>query len=52
MYICPHASKSAYLLKDGTSRGNIQSDGDKLPDGQWMTHQSFWLNNTYIITQL
>lgn len=52
MHVRPHANRSAYSLKDGTNIGDINSDGDELPDGQWMTRQSFWLNKTYILTQI
>ena len=48
-HVRPHTSKSAYKLADGTGRGDIDKHGDRLPDGQWMTKQSFWLNNTYIL---
>lgn len=47
-HVRPHTSQSAYLLEDGTSIGLIERDGDRLPDGQWMTRQSFWLNARYI----
>lgn len=52
MHVRPHATKRAYRLYDGTEIGNIERDADELPDGQWMTHQSFWLNNSYILNQL
>lgn len=52
MHVRPHATKSAYCLNDGTVRGNIARDANQLPDGQWMTHQCFWLNNSYIREQL
>lgn len=52
MHVRPHASRSAYQLHDGTSIGTIQKDAYELPDGQWMTRQSFWLNNEYILKQL
>lgn len=48
MHVRPHAQKSAYQLKDGYKSGSLTTDGDLLPDGQWMTKQSFWLNNSYI----
>ena len=48
MHIRPHASKSAYQLSDGTSKGNLERDADILPDGQKMTRQCFWLNKSYI----
>lgn len=47
-HVRPHASLSAYKLADGTERGNIEKHADELPDGQWMTKQSFWLNSEYI----
>ena len=52
IHIRPHAQKSFYRLKDGYNVGNNSYDGDELPDGQWMTKQSFWLNNSYVIEQL
>lgn len=52
LHIRPHASKAAYKFKDGTVIGNVKSDANELPDGQWMTTQSFWVNNSYIIKQL
>lgn len=47
-HVRPHTSKAAYLLKDGTHIGNIKSHGDKLPNGEWMTKQCFWLNASYV----
>ena len=47
-HVRPHTSKRAYKLADGTVLGNVNRDGDQLPDGQWMTKQSFWLNAKYI----
>lgn len=47
-HVRPHASRRAYKLLDGTVIGNIERDGDLLPDGQWMTKQSFWLNASYV----
>ena len=32
--------------------GNVERDANELPDGQWMTTQSFWINNKYILSQL
>jgi DNA mismatch repair protein MutH len=52
IHIRPHAQKSAYLFNNGIQIGNISSDANELPDGQWMTTQSFWINNTYILEQL
>lgn len=52
IHIRPHAKKSAYKLKDGFIKGNIEQDADELPNGEWMTKQSFWLNKEYILKQL
>ena len=47
-HVRPHTSKSAYKLADGTEFGDLGKDADELPDGQWMTKQSFWLNSKYV----
>jgi DNA mismatch repair protein MutH len=47
-HVRPHTNKRAYKFDDGTEIGNISRDGDELPDGRWMTKQSFWINNDYI----
>lgn len=47
-HVRPHANKRAYRFEDGTVIGNIEKDGDELPDGRIMTQQSFWLNSDYI----
>lgn len=52
IHIRPHAQKSAYYLNNGIVRGNVERDANPLPDGQWMTTQSFWINNSYILEQL
>ena len=52
IHIRPHAQKSAYLFSNGQTMGNINRDANELPDGQWMTTQSFWINNEYILEQL
>lgn len=44
VHVRPHASKSAYLFADGSSRGNVERDAYPLPDGRWMTKQSFWID--------
>lgn len=47
-HIRPHASKSAYII-DGIKYGNGSlTDMDELPNGNKMTKQCFWLNNSYI----
>ena len=53
IHIRPHAQKSFYKFTSGETLGSgSYSDAEELPDGRWMTKQSFWLNNTYILSQL
>lgn len=54
IHVRPHTSNRYYEFEDGTVLGNGSkaTDGDELPDGRWMTHQSFFFNNSYIISQL
>jgi DNA mismatch repair protein MutH len=52
IHIRPHTSERYYKLGDGEVIGNNPSYGDELPDGRMMPKQSFWLNNTYILSQL
>ena len=53
IHIRPHAQKSFYVFEDGSTFGSGSiSDTDELPDGRRMTKQSFWLNNTYLLSQL
>lgn len=52
IHIRPHTSERYYVLGDGEIIGINPSYGDELPDGRVMTKQCFWLNNTYILSQL
>ena len=52
LHIRPHAAKAAYKLNNGYMIGDIQKNANQLPNGEWMTAQSFWLNNNYILSQL
>ena len=52
IHIRPHAGKSAYKLNNGYSKGDIEKDANVLPDGQYMTTQSFWINNNYILNEI
>lgn len=52
LHIRPHASKAAYKLNNGFETGDIHKDANELPNGEWMTTQSFWLNNSYILSLL
>ena len=52
IHIRPHSQKSAYLFSNGETIGDINKNANELPDGQWMTTQSFWINNEYILKQL
>lgn len=61
IHIRPHAGKAAYLLhkfhNDSKNfhggiyeKNNINKDGDKIPNtDDYMTKQSFWLSNKYLI---
>lgn len=52
-HIRPHAKKSYYVFSDGTIIGSGQlSDSDLLPNGERMTKQSYWLNRSYIDSQI
>lgn len=51
IHMRPHAQQAYYKLANGFTKGKV-SDGDELPDGQYMTKQSFWINNSYIISIL
>lgn len=46
IHIRPHSQKAYYKIKD--YEGGNPADGNELPDGQWMTTQCFWLNNSYV----
>ena len=47
-HIRPHTGKSAYLI-DGVRYGNgSDTNMDELPNGDFMTKQSFWLNKSYV----
>jgi len=52
IHIRPHAQKSAYKFSSGEIIGNIDRDANELPNGEYMTTQSFWINNSYILEQL
>lgn len=52
IHVRPHATKAAYRFNDGETYGNVERDANELPNGEYMTTQSFWINNTYIIKQI
>lgn len=52
LHIRPHAQKSAYLIHGSYTHGDVDRDADELPNGDYMTRQSFWLNKSYIVKQL
>lgn len=52
VHLRPHSSKRFYDFGNGEIVGEKRSYGAPLPDGRWMTQQSFWINNTYILSQL
>lgn len=47
-HLRPHSDKSAYLIKGKRYGNGKETDMDELPNGDKMTKQCFWLNNTYI----
>ena len=47
-HLRPHSDKSAYLIKGKKYGNGKETDMDELPNGDKMTKQCFWLNNTYI----
>lgn len=51
IHIRPHTGKAAYRLHNGYTKGNIKY-ADELPNGEWMTKHSFWINKAYILSQL
>ncbi len=52
IHMRPHATKAAYRFKNGEEYGNVERDANILPNGEFMTTQSFWLNNDYVLSQL
>lgn len=48
VHVRPHTSKAAYKFADGTEIGDIARNAYELPDGRWMTKQSFWFNKDYL----
>lgn len=53
LHVRPHTGKAAYLLREiDYSKGDIEKHGDRLPNGDYMTIQSFWLNNHYVLEQI
>lgn len=52
IHVRPHATKAAYRFNNGEEYGNVERDANMLPNGEYMTTQSFWINNNYILKQL
>jgi DNA mismatch repair protein MutH len=53
IHIRPHAPKRYYEFLDGTILGNgTRANANELLDGTWMPNQSFWVNNSYILSKL
>lgn len=52
IHLRPHATKADYRFNNDEEYGNVEHDENMLPSGEYMTNQSFWLNNNYIIKQL
>lgn len=52
-HLRPHTNKAAYKVPSlNINKGDIQKDGDILPNGDIMTKQSFWLNKSYVKKQI
>lgn len=49
IHVRPHAKKAAYRFNNGEEYGNVDRDANILPNGEYMTTQSFWINNSYIL---
>lgn len=47
-HLRPHSERSAYLINGKRYGNGKDKDMDELPNGDKMTKQCFWLNNTYI----
>lgn len=53
IHVRPHTAKRLYVFEDGSTLGNgTITHTDELPDGRRIPRQSFWINNTYILSQL
>lgn len=52
IHVRPHATKAAYRFNNGEEYGDVERDANMLPNGEYMTTQSFWINNSYILKQL
>lgn len=52
IHIRPHAKRAAYRFNNGEEYGDVKRDANMLPNGEYMTTQSFWINNLYILNQI
>lgn len=56
VHVRPHTKQSAYYIKIPNGRdvcyGDIEKYANELPQGDWMTTQSFWLNNDYVLRRI
>jgi len=53
IHIRPHSQKRFYILENREQIGDgTYADAEQLQDGRWMQKQSFWINNSYILSQL
>lgn len=51
-HVRPHTALRAYKLNNGFEEGDITKHADELPNGEWITKQCFFINNSYILQQL
>lgn len=52
IHVRPHSTRAAYRFNNGEEYGNVERDANVLPNVEYMTTQSFWINNDYILKQL
>lgn len=52
IYVRTHAKKAIYRYNKGEEYGNVERVANTLPNGEYMTTQNFWINNSYILGQI
>lgn len=52
IHVRAHAKKAIYRFDEGEEYGNVERAANTLPNGEDMTTQNFWVNNSYILGQI
>jgi hypothetical protein len=56
IHIRPYAGQRAYFIKNFDGReftcGDVKKDANMLPQGDYMTTQSFWINDSYVLDEI